>query len=46
MDIITFINVDRFKWAGHAVRMDQQNNLQKEFIMPNQKEDEEEEDLK
>jgi hypothetical protein len=24
MDIITFIKVDRLKWAGHAVRMDQQ----------------------
>jgi hypothetical protein len=24
MDIITFIKVGRLKWAGHAVRMDQQ----------------------
>jgi hypothetical protein len=42
MDIITSIKVGGFKWAGHAVRMDQRRPG-KEFLMPNQQVEEKEE---
>jgi hypothetical protein len=36
MDIITFIKMGRLKWAGMSFEWTS-NDLQKEFLMPNQK---------